>query len=584
MGPILVAIIACLSIILGMCFMVSFKELGSFSKLFPREELLLELEPSEEEYYEEISALTQALKFKSNEQRTKWKDTLQTAAQEKDVKTIFETISELLNEDKTRAVANCVDDDEEIRALKEAILLCLPENYRKKRCIEQGLRRLNRDVKLEDMTIRMDEDTNFVWNRSKAYCLLVPLTSMFYFLPSIQFVFLSKMQEQYNGSQDVCYHNFECSHYWGSFSDFNHVISNISYILYGIGFILIVYRKSSKMKTEFAQVPGGLHQFYIFYSMGFALISEGLLSVCYHICPTDYSLQFDTVMMYGICLLCLAKLYQFRHPDGLVNAYSFFYFLSFLLVFQIFPLYSTNWYVFGIFIALYILGTIYVAHDSYYVGLGRLDYIVASTLAQRSLCGCCRTKRGPWPGIIYKKRFILAVIFCCINFLVAIVFTLRKVNDSSKGINEAILPILAVNLALYLVYYLGKKASENFSIEYKAAKEKAKRSQDDVIDGLGDIKIKFPWRSLFSTAMFCGILSLALGLWGGYYYTHGTTSRSHSPAQSRNINRPCAVWDFYDSHDMWHFLSATAIFLAFLSLLTMDDDFIDVPKNQIDVF
>jgi hypothetical protein len=42
--------------------------------------------------------------------------------------------------------------------------------------------------------------------------------------------------------------------------------------------------------------------------------------------------------------------------------------------------------------------------------------------------------------------------------------------------------------------------------------------------------------------------------------------------------------DFFDNHDMWHFLSATALFLAFISLLTIDDDLLLAERDRIPVF
>ena len=37
-----------------------------------------------------------------------------------------------------------------------------------------------------------------------------------------------------------------------------------------------------------------------------------------------------------------------------------------------------------------------------------------------------------------------------------------------------------------------------------------------------------------------------------------------TPSESRALNKPCVVMSFYDSHDVWHFLSAGALFLAFM--------------------
>ena len=37
-----------------------------------------------------------------------------------------------------------------------------------------------------------------------------------------------------------------------------------------------------------------------------------------------------------------------------------------------------------------------------------------------------------------------------------------------------------------------------------------------------------------------------------------------TPAESRELNKECALLGFYDNHDIWHFLSAVGMFLAFL--------------------
>ena len=58
--------------------------------------------------------------------------------------------------------------------------------------------------------------------------------------------------------------------------------------------------------------------------MGIALVFEGVLSACYHICPTQENFQFDTTFMYVIAILCFIKIYQFRHPDVSSNAYKAF--------------------------------------------------------------------------------------------------------------------------------------------------------------------------------------------------------------------------------------------------------------------
>ena len=78
----------------------------------------------------------------------------------------------------------------------------------------------------------------------------------------------------------------------------------MSYLIFGLCFILIVYLKSKKLKgveisnkTDHDNDKGVMQQLSIFYAMGFALALQAPLSCCYHICPTNLSLQFDTTMM-----------------------------------------------------------------------------------------------------------------------------------------------------------------------------------------------------------------------------------------------------------------------------------------------
>lgn len=79
---------------------------------------------------------------------------------------------------------------------------------------------------------------------------------------------------------------------------------------------------------------------------------------------------------------------------------------------------------------------------------------------------------------------------------------------------------------------------------------------------------------------------LSMLFWGAalYFFVNKTISWALTPAQSRLYNKPCELWNFFDSHDIWHFLSALAMFFSFMVLLTLDDDLTDVHRSQIPVF
>ena len=122
------------------------------------------------------------------------------------------------------------------------------------------------------------------------------------------------------GNLDICYYNFRCLYPWLGLQDYGHVFSNVGYVLSGLCFILIVKRRSMKynrmmaMAKQFEEADplhptncGIPEQFGLYYALGMALILEGVLSACYHICPTARNFQFDTTFMYAIAVLVFLK-------------------------------------------------------------------------------------------------------------------------------------------------------------------------------------------------------------------------------------------------------------------------------------
>jgi len=57
-----------------------------------------------------------------------------------------------------------------------------------------------------------------------------------------------------------------------------------------------------------------------------------------------------------------------------------------------------------------------------------------------------------------------------------------------------------------------------------------------------------------------------------------------SPAESKDMNQPCTLLEFYDGHDIWHFLGGTALFFTYMFLLTIDEDIKYKRRTQIPVF
>ena len=50
------------------------------------------------------------------------------------------------------------------------------------------------------------------------------------------------------------------------------------------------------------------------------------------------------------------------------------------------------------------------------------------------------------------------------------------------------------------------------------------------------------------------------------------------------MNRECIFLNFFDGHDIWHFLGGAGVFFAFMFILTIDDDVKFMRENMLRIF
>ena len=236
--------------------------------------------------------------------------------------------------------------------------------------------------------------------KSGLYPWLVFIGCVFYTLPASQLMLANQMLKS-GGNGDICYYNYLCRAHWGMFEDYGHFFSNVSYVVCGFAFVFLVTLRRTKRyrhilhshqcpvcntckdnpkpqcqkqqmhdrKVAFTIGKKGIpEQYGIFYALGGALISEGLLSATYHLCPTRESFQFDTTFMYVIAILLFLKIYQFRHPDVTANAYKVFALVSLALTIEVISYYSSNIVFWFIFIMGYLIVLSVFTVETYYHG------------------------------------------------------------------------------------------------------------------------------------------------------------------------------------------------------------------------
>ncbi|XP_054853499.1 SID1 transmembrane family member 2 isoform X2 [Eublepharis macularius] len=396
------------------------------------------------------------------------------------------------------------------------------------------------------------KDKRVLRKKYQIYFWNIATIAVFYALPVIQLVITYQTVVNVTGNQDICYYNFLCAHPLGNLSAFNNILSNLGYILLGLLFLLIILQREisynrALMRNDLQALECGIPKhFGLFYAMGTALMMEGLLSACYHVCPNYTNFQFDTSFMYMIAGLCMLKLYQKRHPDINASAYSAYACLAVVIFFSVVGVVFGKgnmafWIVFSI---IHIVSTLLLSTQLYYMGRWRLDSGTLRRILLVLYTDCLRQCSGP----TYVDRMVLLVMGNIINWSLAAYGLLVRPNDFASYL----LAIGICNLLLYFAFYIIMKLRSGERLKL------------------------IPLLCIVCTSVVWGF---AL-----FFFFQGLSTWQKTPAESREHNRDCILLGFFDDHDIWHFLSSIAMFGSFLVLLTLDDDLDCIQRDKIYVF
>ena len=386
-------------------------------------------------------------------------------------------------------------------------------SYRSKHVVH---RLLKEGPTVADISKMIREGFYYRRQRSKVFLYLVPLLALFYLVPSVQMVLAEQRRARKTGNMEMCYLNYGCSRQWGIFEDFNHIISNAGYILYGLVFILLVRWKAHLLPADNRTDSDHLNKFglpqqhSIFYTLGICMVLQGIFSAVFHTCPSNISLQFDTTVMYIMLILTFIKIYQFRHPDISFNAYNCMYGFVIILIFEAISIYLNRFVdkmiFYGVFAVLYTSSITFLLIDTYYYGALQASFFSSLyIILKRSVMTT---------DVLYPKRFFVSLLFALLNLCLLVIFLKRSLEDGAKGLSTPILVILGSNVFLLLTYYMVRKTVETCQAN----------------DGEGTQCRRMLMR-LFSFLFF--LSALLLGLCAAYFYTERQQNRNKTPPESR---------------------------------------------------
>jgi hypothetical protein len=400
------------------------------------------------------------------------------------------------------------------------------------------------------------------------------LVGVSYIIPVMQLMYGAQKISNQTGSQDLCYYNFLCRRTSKIFDDYGHVFSNLSYILCGMYFIVLVMtrrqwrrkatlhmyfqknnikegptmdyikRKNAGKYSEFLNQCGIPEQYGIFLAMGGALVLEGLLSACYHVCPVDESFQFDTTFMYIIMVLIFLKMYQFRHPDITAKAHITFSLIMLMLVFEAAGYYWTYYFPFGVFLSIFVTVFLIVVYIS------GLDLYFKGDL-QATIKDIYRVIKDKESRSKYKTggrgRHAYYVLMIIVNASIALLFIVQfyLMKAPKSIVSFYLLFIFAANMTGYAMRYTFTK------VYYAWFK-------------------KMTSESISWTCRIYILLAAISSVTGLCFFGHKVKNAQVSPSISRHMNEEC-IFLFFDHHDIWHLTSSLGLFFTFMALLTLEE-------------
>ncbi|KAL7064776.1 hypothetical protein AAHC03_05865 [Spirometra sp. Aus1] len=283
--------------------------------------------------------------------------------------------------------------------------------------------------------------------------------------------------------------------------------------------------------------------FGLFYAMGLALTVEGVLSACYHICPSFSNFQFDTAYMYMLALILMLKIYQTRHPDINASAHSAYMVMALVILVGVTGVLYGGETFWVLFTVVFLIMSFWLTAEIYYMGQWSFDLCLP-----RRIYMLIRSDGIHCLAPMYMERMLLLLVANCVNIGIASFGLFTRPKDFSSFL----LSIFMINLLMYYCFYI-------------------------------IMKLRHRERFLCVPLLYIIVACLTWGF-GIYFFMQHSTTWEVTPAQSRALNRPCILLGFYDVHDVWHFLSSISMFFSFMSIMTLDDDLVTTPRNNIPVF
>ena len=385
----------------------------------------------------------------------------------------------------------------------------------------------NNNILIRDSIMHIQYENIYL----KYYWKILIIIACFYILPSFQFMLF-----QANDNTIYCYFNHKCKHNWGYIPAFNNFISNLGYIIFGILFIIytIIDKKDENGR--------GIHKDNsIYICLGLSLLLEGIFSSLYHLCPSKINFQFDSTFMFIGIIFAYIAIYSKRNLQKLPSPIKLYSSISFIIILNILSLSGIItgkdiW--FWIFLLCILeCGMLKCTYYIYYNKSLEFKKIYLLELINdfRNL----------------KLENIPTLIFTIISNISTIIVGFIGIFYQSS-FTDWMMAIITLNLLIYYIYYILQKIYNKESISI-----------------------------LWIIILVMTILILSLSI---FIFNIPVSNKLLTPNESNKLNKPCILFNYFDYHDLWHFISSFGLFLLILNIYLIDKKLDYLQRNEIKIF
>ena len=440
----------------------------------------------------------------------------------------------------------------------------------------------------------------------KTYSYITGIVGSVLMVGAFQFVFANWYTMIQEGDRDNCYYNDFCYRVRYGDIPYNLMLSNLAYIIHGLILAICVWwletklylhcksikrkllrqglsqgtlpdhaiicpnislhlleggipdhsNEKSKIKKEklIAHAKNKKYSYSIGYAFSWALLFEGLFSTLYHFCPSRLTFQFDSAFMFIIAGLTVLLLYNGIEQDQCPESENVKY-----------PVGATNFFFFFI-VPLFIL--------NYFGSLYHSEF--GLTKAAQGLFFTVMTIW--WLSMVYWAFYKL-------NIHKEIFPKLRELCDSGQQncverhcnaflfiVGGLVMPVVLFTLYLFSdlaqVFLFGCIVASITAVIAKA-RPFSKECNCSAVTAKQILQGSY-------IVVTLGVLVGAVCV----FKLLPTTDKTSTPENSRDENKECTLFGFFDWHDLWHFLSSFALLMGAFVVMFVSAEPVSSSRKQ----